>query len=156
VVCFPDQADAKPDCVSSAIRDRLPRAARPSIEGHRLRYSQLDCVCGRADTRGRSSLDLRFSSSLPLQGDTSEARAAARSFFLVPPPRGEGGHIASGANDVTGGGASVCNLTTPPDWPSASHPPHKKGRDKKESSRLTRGGISNAERRSGARVARAD
>jgi hypothetical protein len=47
---FPGAPDAKPDCVSSGIRDRLPRAARPSIEGYRLRFTNLDCVCGRADT----------------------------------------------------------------------------------------------------------
>jgi len=35
------------------------------------------------------------------------------SLFLIPPTRGEGGHIVSGANDVTGGGWWVYARATP-------------------------------------------
>jgi hypothetical protein len=40
-----------------------------------------------------------------------------------------GWRIVSGANDVTGGGCFTYARAraTPPDWPSASHPPHKMG-----------------------------
>jgi hypothetical protein len=45
---------------------------------------------------------------------------------VIPPPRGEGKQIVSGANDVQGG-ALFRSVYAPPDWPSASHPPHKGG-----------------------------
>ena len=53
-----------------------------------------------------------------LFGEIADASDAAS----YPSSLWGGWHIVSGANDVTGGGASLCEAITPPDWPSASHP----------------------------------
>jgi len=69
-----------------------------------------------------------------------------KAVFLIPPPakRWGGWRIVSAAKRCVGWGLiprtrysrMAMRCRPPPDWPSASHPPHKCGRDKKERASL--------------------
>jgi hypothetical protein len=97
-------------------------------------------MCGEiAEVCGGSRPHPALRATLPIKGrDEDGASGSARwrgakFFFLVPPPRGEGGHIESGANDVQGGGCFDVFDVTPPGL--LRHPSRKeavkKGREKK-------------------------
>src|SRR3981081_1454527 len=49
-LCFSNHADAKPDCVSSAIKERLPLAGPSSDRRILPQFPDLDCGCGRRNT----------------------------------------------------------------------------------------------------------
>ena len=74
-----------------------------------------------------------------LRGTPSHAMAfpASGRDLSYPSTLWGGWHVASAANDVTGGGSarSARTCAFPPDRPSAGHPPRTRGRDKKEAQR---------------------